>query len=42
MILPQKGQIVTVHVRPEGAPILPPLSSEVRVAKNDSPRRLSE
>ena len=42
MVLPQKGQIVTVHVRPEGAPILPPSSSEVRVAKNDSPRRLSE
>lgn len=42
MILPQKGQIVTVHGRPESAPILPPASSEVRIAKNDSTRRLSE
>lgn len=42
MVLPQKGQIVTVRVRPGGAPILPPTSSEIRVAKNDSPRRLSE
>jgi cell division protein FtsL len=42
MVRPQQGQIVTVHVSPEGAPMPPPLSSEVRVAKNDSPRRLSE
>lgn len=42
MVLPQKGQIVTVHVRPEGSPPVLPSSSEVRVAKNDSPRRLSE
>jgi cell division protein FtsL len=42
MVLPQPGQVVTVHVRPEGAPALPPSLNEVRVAKNDSPRRLSE
>lgn len=42
MVPPQQGQVVTVHVRPEGAPTLPPPLSEVRVAKNDSPRRLSE
>ena len=42
MVRPQQGQIVTVHVSPEGTPILPPSSSEVRVAKNDSPRRLRE
>lgn len=42
MVLPQQGQVVTVHVKPEGSPALSPSSTEVRVAKNDSSRRLSE
>ena len=38
MVQPQKGQVITVHVKPA-----PPASLyEVRVARNDSPRRLSE
>jgi len=42
MVQPQQGQVVTVRVRPEGLPVPPPVPNEVRVAKNDSPKRLSE
>jgi cell division protein FtsL len=42
MVQPQQGQVITVHVRPEGVPASPVLPNEVRVARNDSPRRLSE
>jgi hypothetical protein len=42
MVQPQKGQVVTVHVRPEGVPTSPPSPYEVRVAKNESPKRQSE
>jgi cell division protein FtsL len=42
MVQPQQGQVVTVHVRPEGVPASPVLPSEVRVAKNESPKRMSE
>jgi cell division protein FtsL len=42
MVQPQKGQVVTVHIRPEGVPASPVLPYEVRVAKNVSPKRMSE
>jgi cell division protein FtsL len=42
MVQPQKGQVVTVHVRREGVPTSPPSPYEVRVAKNESPKRQSE
>lgn len=42
MVLPQHGQVVTVHVKPEASPTLSPSSTEVRVAKNDPSRRLNE
>jgi cell division protein FtsL len=42
MVQPQQGQVVTVHVRPEGEPVSPASHYEVRVAKNESPKRLSE
>jgi len=41
MVQPQQGQVITVHVKPKGVPALP-ASPEVRVARNDLPRRLSE
>jgi cell division protein FtsL len=42
MVQPQQGQVVTVYVRPEGVPASPVSPSEVRVAKNESPKRMSE
>lgn len=42
MVQPQQGQVVTVHVNPEGVPASPVSPSEVRVAKNESPKRMSE
>lgn len=42
MVQPQQGQVVTVHVKPEGVPAPSPSPYEVRVAKNDLPKRLSE
>jgi cell division protein FtsL len=42
MVQPQKGQVVTVHVRQEGEPAPSVLPYEVRVAKNESPKRLNE
>jgi cell division protein FtsL len=42
MVQPQQGQVVTVHVRPEGIPASPASPHEVRVAKNESPKRLNE
>lgn len=42
MVQPQQGQVITVHVKPEGVPAPPASPYEVRVARNDSPRSLSE
>lgn len=42
MVQPQQGQVITVHVRPEGAPAPPVSPYEVRVARNDSLGRLIE
>ncbi len=42
MVQPQQGQVITVHVRPEGVPTAPASPNEFRVARNESPKRLSE
>src|SRR5215813_12629581 len=42
MVQPQQGQVITVHVRPEGVPTTPASPNEVRVARIESPKRLSE
>jgi cell division protein FtsL len=42
MVQPQQGQVVTVHIRPEGAPTSPASPIELRVAKNESLKRMSE